>query len=309
MPITKIRSGVSLLELLVVLAVIGILIALIIPAVQASRRSARSMKCKDNLRQLGIAVANFEAAKQHWPERFLDLLPYCEHGTSYGLIKDWEAQAFESGTTSKFPPVSNVEIFECPDDRGFPNHQAGLVSYHFNDGTTTQRYGDRTADGIVGRDVKLGPSSVVDGLSQTAMISERLIFSGLSNSTSPPIPSQRSAWPLANGAETPDELVSAYNSTNWQWKPKSTFRSAALGADRCYYFETRYEHVLTPNSRPVYSFTNPSYSSTRPATSQHDAGVHVAFCDGSVSIVSNDVELSVWRALGTRRGGEVVSDF
>ena len=65
------RSGITLVELLVVIAGIGVLVAIALPAVQMARESSRRMQCQDNLRQVGLALQSHEAATQFYPAGFV----------------------------------------------------------------------------------------------------------------------------------------------------------------------------------------------------------------------------------------------
>ena len=76
---------------------------------------------------------------------------------------------------------------------------------------------------------------------------------------------------------------------------------------------TLYNHVSTPNTNTCaglgFPGTMANMAMSVPPTSNHDMGVNVALCDGSVRFVTNSVDLGTWRALGTRQSGEVLGDF
>src|SRR5215208_5873744 len=126
------QKGFTLVELLVVIAIIGILVALLLPAIQAAREAARRSQCQNNMKQLGLAVLNFESGKKVLPssKRPLGtttapriagltlLLPYFEEGaklSQFDLSQNWSKAI-------NFPIVSSpIATLLCPTDPAPPN--------------------------------------------------------------------------------------------------------------------------------------------------------------------------------------------
>jgi prepilin-type N-terminal cleavage/methylation domain-containing protein/prepilin-type processing-associated H-X9-DG protein len=141
------RTAFTLVELLVVIAIIGILVALLLPAIQAAREAARRSQCQNNLRQIGIATANYEVSHKSLPPGcFLGegsawsafILPFLEEGVAFDWLTIGETQAgnFQwahgepySDATLLGDSYRNVrvvetvmEVYRCP-SAGLPQHQ------------------------------------------------------------------------------------------------------------------------------------------------------------------------------------------
>ncbi|MDQ3332190.1 MAG: DUF1559 domain-containing protein, partial [Planctomycetota bacterium] len=129
------RKGFTLIELLVVIAIIAVLIALLLPAVQQAREAARRVQCKNNLKQLGLALHNYEntygvfppngATSQYSYSPQAQLLPFIEQANLQRLIDfDQPLIIGSGGPSSRLNPAIQpaaekaVSVFLCPSDGG-----------------------------------------------------------------------------------------------------------------------------------------------------------------------------------------------
>lgn len=318
------NSAFTLVELLVVIAIIGVLVGLLLPAVQAAREAARRMQCSNNMRQVALAALNYEAACRRLPASRISrtddrlgpanslsvharLLPFMEASQVYSLI-DFGAEWNDSRNESA--RMTTVGTFRCPSDPAtyIPAIAGGVNNYYVNSGTIP--LWNRTiaaplsevpdCNGVFFRDSFLKLASITDGLSTTAAICERLT-GDFSQTTSTP---RTDTFRPGTNAMTADEALRDCLNVNVSDLSQQGFSDIGAPWIRGYHSTTEYYHINNPNGR---SCMFPPGRIMTTANSQHANLVNTALCDGSTQSVSSNIDLLIYRALGTRNGGEVVS--
>jgi len=334
-----IRQAFTLVELLVVIAIIAILVSLLLPAVNSAREAARRAQCLNNLRQLGLAITNYESANREFPPgdvRGFDppgngscctgidskgtwvtlSLPFLEEAAVYDWIKPEPGQTFfgrPERPQNIFLPThicpSDVEVDlitpDNPDDpygaRGNYAGNAGVGTVWLSDPFWKQ---NSEVSGQVGHFLaqpipnyrgnlvrpsfwKFGPFRVNkglksrearDGLSKTAAISELR-----------KIPGDDSRGVLHYGAG----VLYMHDK-----EPNPDFFDRTRHCDQTVAAQVGADCVPNTNSwRGAWQHF---------ARSSHNGGVNTMHLDVSVKFVSDDVDLNVWTALSSYKGGEVV---
>ena len=330
----KLRTAFTLVELLVVIAIIGILIALLLPAVQAARSSARRVSCQNNLKQLGLALHNYEstyrafppstvtdsgASSQPWSGQAM-ILPYLEGDNVYSLI-NFNFGYHNSVNQTAFPPngvaALRVPVLLCPADpkdqarlnttTGLPEHYP--LCYTMNVGLY------RIYDPVNRRDggAAFGPNkpnaaaAFTDGLSNTLALAEVKAFNPRFHDSS--LPATPPASPTAVSGSVSGGAWSAANGhTEWVCG-----RAIHAGFTTTFTPNTVVPHLQSGQTfdidvssmREGQNLTDTTYGVIT-SRSYHPGGVNVALMDGSVRFINSAISLTIWRSLGTRSGGEAI---
>jgi prepilin-type N-terminal cleavage/methylation domain-containing protein/prepilin-type processing-associated H-X9-DG protein len=336
------RTAFTLIELLVVIAIIAVLIGLLLPAVQKVREAAARIQCANNLKQLGLAMHNYEGAIGHLPPAFPTTVPPAWTGLP-AYFFSWSALAqlnpfleqtniyntmdltqpiyvppnFNISAANQFAVQQVVKLFLCPSDLmqpvaadyGVPT--IGPTNYAVCVGTGTTNGGPPfgsplNADGTFTAGQGFRITDITDGSSNTAMMSESLLGAGPTNAGGPmpSVPHAVQRVYAYTGFGTPLSDAACAGAGQWNVSDLRGFMWAS-GEMRC----VSYNHYYTPNAAIYDCVTNDLTTFTsfafRAARSNHSGGVNVLFGDGSVRFVNQSVSLATWRALATRSGGDL----
>jgi prepilin-type N-terminal cleavage/methylation domain-containing protein len=316
---TKCRRGFTLVELLVVIAIIGVLVGLLLPAVQAAREAARRTQCLNTIKQLGIALHNFESARGEFPTGAIwtdnngdgsvgpyegarinfhaQLFPYIEKSTVYD-ITDFKASA---GLGAVWWYGNNVDAtnaaltyLHCPSDGlggdffsypGSPNKTARNNYFGVFNGLQASdlRSEDSTKWAFFDALRATKISNIEDGTSNTLALAEGL--------TGPDSDARGTAWS--------DEPCGAVVYT--ELLPNSNL------PDRCLR-SSIWCHDLPEQNRPS-SYGDLGVTTTCASRSAHVGGVQVVMADSSAQFVNESIDIVIWRALATIAGNEVIGEY
>ncbi len=296
--------GLSLIELLVAVAIIGIMVALVLPAIQASREAARRLGCINHLKQIGLATENYLSSSGvfpqsgSWPSVHSRLLPYLEMNNLYDSLNFESDYPFspEQHTTLTW----TVSGFLCPSDSASRDGPLGMTSYAANAGYGLDVGANPLENGPYSYSCrKVRPADVTDGLTTTCAFAEWVIgpTNPLKRDSRGTIflgPVYTELESFSAGCRALDTSVAAWGGgKGWYWSVNSSG-------------STLYNNLLTPNG---HSCRDPhgSQGGAWTAGSRHPGGASTLYLDGHVSFVRDSIAPATWRAIGTIRGGEVVS--
>jgi len=324
--LNRTRVGFTLIELLVVIAIIAVLVALLLPAVQQAREAARRTQCKSNLKQMGLALQNYQESHRYFPPATihgrcgstggpgnpdnthgvqgcshpgigfpwtLQIFPFIEYETQWELLTPYLQST--GSQLDNLNPVLNNYTFQSPALYMCPSHPDGTENLSYADWDQEQRRGNYAANFGAGT---LTESRTSQNLAGIMAANSRVEFRDITDGAANTLALAEMRYSLKVGGDC-----------------RGSYTYPGMGG-------VAFSTALTPNSTTADQISacadniagfpcvaNDTGTQRAAARSYHAGGVHVCLADGSTRFISDTIGASVWSALGTRAGSEVVGEF
>ncbi len=296
-------AGFTLIELLVVIAIIAVLIALLLPAVQQAREAARRTQCKNNLKQLGLALHGYHETLSRIPAGLIHqnewgwgtmILPFLDQAPLYNLLGSTVGKSYPGGTPAtgfsahmeSFTPPnalsSTLTVYRCPSDSG-----PAIVNLTDFYGSGAEPYGKSNYPSVQGTD----STNPVDGAfpwydlsgNPPACRSFRDFSDGLSNAF---LIGERQSPGLVNGLHIGGDAI---------WAGVVDFGDDNGG--------------VCNSALPINARTTDINTQTLDFGSMHTGGCHFLMGDGSVRFISENVDRTTYTRLASISDGQVIGEY
>lgn len=312
------QHGFTLVELLVVITIIAILIAVLLPAVNAARNAAYNMNCKSNLKNVGLAILNYEESFGKLPlgssmrkagatkiptgpfsgtTAFVHLLPFVEEQPAYDAY-DFGTEAGE--TVRNFHPVNQetvnsvIAVYSCPSDNSAGRiwHRQGKPEQSFSRSNYVVCFGTGYLLGITGEESDTGETDGAFRADGARTLSD--LFDGKSKTV---FASEVLAGKADSGYDTDSRGVWAHHMAgNALYMHRETPNTIAPDLLPGGWFDDSHPNM------PCEASDSKWHGQSAAARSAHRGGVNVLFADGHVIFASDSIEIEVWKAMATIEG-------
>jgi prepilin-type N-terminal cleavage/methylation domain-containing protein/prepilin-type processing-associated H-X9-DG protein len=319
------RRAFTLIELLVVIAIIAVLIGLLLPAVQKVRSAAARLQCKNNLKQIGLAMHNYHGGFEKFPPGYLAsnpgpgysddhgpgwgwaafLLPYLEQENLYRQIDQTREITDPANAAAR---LTSLAVFLCPSD-------TGPRTFTVNKRGDSEPYSTPLLDAN-GQPVQLAHANYVGVFGNPEVTPDP----GFLNTSDPNRGPQAQGMLYRNSRVRIGDVSDGTSNTIFVGERSSNLAFAAwAGAPTGGQVPARLPDSFGygPEGAPLYCLGHtgdkkdiPPHTPNSPVAhvddfwSFHPQGVNFLMVDGAVVSINNSINPMVWRALGTRAGGE-----
>ena len=317
--------GFTLIELLVVIAIIAVLVAILLPAVQQAREAARNAQCKNQLKQLGVAMHNYHETYSCFPpgmtgtgtgtannavrlSGFFGMLPYFDQGAMYNRITSEPMQGDVPWAGTAWW-TTNIPSLQCPSDV-YHKRDQGKTSYAFCHGDRVIELEHREPERNRGLFHGVTPYSIrdiPDGTSNTIAMSELRKSQSYGADLLEAV-----GYPRTSAGTTPTAapslcltVLAPASKTRWATANANINanrgRGGRWGDGRPVF--TGFQTILPPNSPSCVNGTNDEDpdNAIYSASSVHVGGVNVLMADGSLHFISDNIDSGDLSALPPAR--------
>lgn len=331
------RRAFTLIELLVVMALIGILIALLLPAVQQAREAARRTQCKNNLKQIGLGLMNYESTYRLLPtggegtdkvnfqtvfaphSTYTMILPYIDQATTYAMI-NMNFQYNDTTNQNVTAFKTNVPAFICPSNGIYVADAAGygqsdyMPTVYTDIDPVTGVRNKMTGTSLNARkDGALGwhpapLATITDGSSNTVAVGEDAgrQFPGIVSNYAKPT-SNSVNFPYTTAIGTLDACTGGTLRCPNRWADADQGNGVSGPPSGAF---SLINNNKTPRGGGVACpWTTNNCGPNDELFSFHDGGTQVVLCDGSVRFISENVNVHIVRRLVDKSDGEVIGEF